>query len=143
MSAAAWGRLVLRYEWSSPPIAQAWSYEITLWPDVGELAVMPGHPGPDVPRWAETFFVDPDLAPRLRAQLAASGLLAGGWERGAQPVGGDSHRLVVWLDGAGTTWPADLAAAWQAQVRRLGDVARAAVPAALWSAMEARRVAYR
>lgn len=135
--------MILRYEWQSPPIARAWSYEITLWPGVGELAVMPGYPGPDVPRWAETFPLDVREVSQLRALLDETTLLVRAWGRGEHAVGADGQRLVVWIDGAGTTWPSDLEPAGQAAVRRMGQAAHALVPTALWARMDARRATYR
>jgi hypothetical protein len=135
----------LTYDFAAETVPPPWHQEYTITIDTagaGTIVYLPDYPGPDVPKWTETFTVSPDSMKKIWREAQASGLLDGRMQArsGSGPVGGPSQSLILRCNGKDFSVPSSLANPDQAAM--LYDAVIGSVPKETWAKLEQGRESY-
>ncbi|HYF63691.1 MAG TPA: hypothetical protein VD886_12805 [Herpetosiphonaceae bacterium] len=137
-------RLVYAWREGSLPPPYHYEYRITVEPDgAGLIEFWPDYPGPDSPRWTETFAVSAQVRRDLYAKMRTAEVWSAAWKEENPPrVGGSTSALEARANGKAVTIPGDLV---DAQAQRLAPVYAAIdqlVPRPQWEKLQAQRQQY-
>lgn len=135
----------LHYHWQQGalPPPHHYSMRVRVEPDgSGAVEMRPGYATAEVPTWTAPLALGPDARDALYDALCAAGLHASWRSPARPPIGGSHWRLTVTASGETVTIRSAATNSDGRSPDALREAVRAAVPAAVWDDLHARRSAF-
>jgi len=136
--------IAITYHWVEGSVPPPDHYRFTIDIDAdgaGSIMLMPNYPRPDVPRWTETFTLDPAALAKLHAAVIDAGTFGRKWPMlHDPPVGGATQSMQIVGDGKTVMIPSHADG-----IERLEPVFKLieqSVPESVWQTLHTKRAAY-
>jgi hypothetical protein len=141
--------LSIHYHRTSGSVPPPYYHEITITVSPsgeGKILLIPDYPSESVPRWTESFSVDPSRLDALYEQIVSHKALTRSWRTPSSPSPGSPDETIqINANGRQMRIPSQIARGLRRQSRSKDDIAkavRALVPESLWQSLNDRHMRY-